>query len=47
MMKTEKAVKTVVEIAEMYQCDVEQVLDLLNEGFTLEEAEEIIKEAEF
>ena len=39
--------KTVEEIASLYQCDIEQVLDLLEEGFTLEEAEEIIKEAEF
>ena len=46
-MLKNKVLKTVEGIAELYQCDVEQVLDLLNEGFTLEEAEEIIKEAEF
>lgn len=39
--------KKVEQIAELYQCDVEQVLDLLREGFNLEQAEEIIKEAEF
>ena len=38
--------KEVVKVAETYQMDVEQVLDLLNEGFTLEEAEEIIEAAE-
>lgn len=37
---------TITKIMELYQVDEEQVLDLLNEGFTLEEAEEIIKEAE-
>lgn len=39
--------ENIKRVAELYQCDVEQVLDLLDEGFTLEEAEEIIKEAEF
>ena len=38
--------KTVEEIANIYECDVEVVLGLLAEGLTLEEAEEIIKEAE-
>lgn len=38
--------KEVVKVAEKYQMDVEQVLDLLDEGFTLEEAEEIIEAAE-
>lgn len=38
--------KEVVKVAETYQMDVEQVFDLLNEGFTLEEAEEIIEAAE-
>ncbi len=46
-MLQEKVLKAVEEVAELYQCDVEQVLDLLDEGFTLEEAAEIIKEAEF
>lgn len=38
--------KKVVKVAETYEVDVEQVLDLLNEGLTLEEAEEIIEAAE-
>lgn len=38
---------TITKIMELYQVDEEIVIDLLNEGFTLEEAEEIIKEAEF
>ena len=42
-----KIMKEIERIAELYQCDMEQVMDLLCEGFTLEEAEEIIKEAEF
>lgn len=42
-----KIMDEVIRIAELYQCDPEQVMDLLCEGFTLEEAEEIIKEAEF
>ena len=39
-------IKKVVKVAETYEVDVEQVLDLLNEGLTLEEAEEIIEAAE-
>jgi len=39
--------KEIIKIAELYQCDVEIVLDLLKEGFTLEEAAEIIREAEY
>lgn len=38
--------KAVLKVAEVYEVDVEQVLDLLNEGLTLEEAEEIIEAAE-
>ena len=38
--------KKVVKVAETYEVDVETVLDLLNEGLTLEEAEEIIEAAE-
>ena len=37
----------IIRIANLYQCEVQDVLDLLDEGFTIEEAEEIIKEAEF
>ena len=37
----------IIRIASLYQCEVQDVLDLLDEGFTIEEAEEIIKEAEF
>lgn len=37
----------IIRIARVYQCEVQDVLDLLDEGFTIEEAEEIIKEAEF
>ena len=36
----------VQKLADKYQLDIEQVVDLLDEGFTLEEAEEIIYEAE-
>ena len=39
--------KEIIKIADLYQCEVQDVLDLLAEGFTLEEAEEIIREAEF
>lgn len=39
--------KEILRIADLYQCDVEIVLDLLKEGFTLDEAEEIIREAEY
>lgn len=46
-MLQDKVLTTVEEVAEYYQCDVEQVLDLLAEGFTLQEAAEIIQEAEF
>ena len=38
--------KQVERIAEKFQMDIEQVLDLLDEGFTIEEAEEIIEAAE-
>lgn len=38
--------KQVEKVAEKFQMDVEQVLDLLDEGFTIEEAEEIIEAAE-
>ena len=38
--------KEVVKVAEKYQLDVQDVLDLLAEGFTLEEADEIIEAAE-
>ena len=33
-------------LAEKFQMDVQDVIDLLDEGFTLEEAEEIIEAAE-
>lgn len=39
--------KTIEMIAATYECDVEQVQALLDEGFTLQEAEEIIEAAEF
>ena len=39
--------KQIVELAQKYEMDVEQVVDLLEEGFTLEEAEEIIEAAEY
>lgn len=38
--------KQVEKVAEKFQMDIEQVLDLLDEGFTIEEAEEIIEAAE-
>lgn len=38
--------KQVERLAEKFQMDIEQVLDLLDEGFTIEEAEEIIEAAE-
>ena len=38
--------KQVEKLAEKFQMDIEQVLDLLDEGFTIEEAEEIIEAAE-
>ena len=38
--------KQVERIADKFQMDIEQVLDLLDEGFTIEEAEEIIEAAE-
>lgn len=38
--------KDVLELAEKYQMDLDQVIDLLNEGFTIQEAEEIIIAAE-
>lgn len=33
-------------LAEKYQMDLEDVLDLIREGFTITEAEEIIRAAE-
>lgn len=39
--------KTIEMVAATYECEVEVVQELLNEGFTLEEAEEIIEAAEF
>lgn len=33
-------------LAEKYQMDLEDVLDLIREGFTITEAEEIIRSAE-
>lgn len=38
--------KKVAKVAEVYEVDVEQVLELMEEGFTLEEAEEIIEAGE-
>ena len=38
--------KQVEKLAEKFQMDLEQVIDLLDEGFTIEEAEEIIEAAE-
>lgn len=38
--------KQVQKLAEKYDMDVEQVIDLLDEGFTIEEADEIIEAAE-
>lgn len=38
--------KQVERIADKFQMDIEQVIDLLDEGFTIEEAEEIIEAAE-
>lgn len=38
--------KQAEKVAELYQMDVQDVLDLLAEGFTLEEAKEIIEAAE-
>ena len=38
--------KQVERIADKFQMDIEQVVDLLDEGFTIEEAEEIIEAAE-
>lgn len=46
-MLAKAQMQEVLKIAEKYQCDVEQVLDLLEEGFDLEEVAEIIEEAEF
>ena len=38
--------KEVLKVAKTYELDVQDVLDLLDEGFTIEEAEEIIEAAE-
>lgn len=38
--------KQVERIADKFQMDIEQVIELLDEGFTIEEAEEIIEAAE-
>lgn len=39
--------KTIEMVAAIYECDVEVVQELLDEGLTLEEAEQIIEAAEF
>lgn len=39
-------IKEVLKVAETYDMDVQDVLDLLAEGFTIKEAEEIIEAAE-
>lgn len=43
---TEMEKQDVEILAEKYQIDVEDVLDLIKEGFTITEAEEIISAAE-
>lgn len=46
-MKSEQIMKEVIRIANLYQCDIEIIFDLLNEGLTIQDAEEIIREAEY